>query len=87
MKRDAIKYLGSKCFDCGDGVATVCFEFHHVDPSEKEFNLSDKTIRSWERMKDELDKCILLCSNCHKLRHNQKVRAIEAYLRKHPVVA
>lgn len=38
--------------------------FHHLDPSQKEFEISGKSI-SWERLKAELDKCALVCRNCH----------------------
>ena len=40
--------------------------FHHLDPSKKDFGLSMRGLtRSWEKMRTELDKCILLCANCH----------------------
>lgn len=38
--------------------------FHHVNPLKKEFDISGKSI-SWERLKKELDKCVLVCRNCH----------------------
>lgn len=41
-------------------------EFHHVDPSSKLFGIGSGDTRSWETVKAELDKCVLLCSNCHK---------------------
>lgn len=47
-------------------------EFHHRDPNEKEFSLSKsafKSIKNLERAKKELDKCDLLCSNCHREEH------------------
>lgn len=40
-------------------------EFHHLDPSKKEFTLSKRGARSLERLRAEVDKCVLLCSNCH----------------------
>ena len=39
-------------------------EFHHKDPNEKDFTISGKSW-SFERLKNEVDKCILVCSNCH----------------------
>lgn len=44
-------------------------EFHHKD-GEKDFGIAAKGhTKSWERIKEELDKCVLVCSNCHKEIH------------------
>lgn len=64
LKIMAIEYKGGKCY-CGYNKCVDALEFHHLDPSKKEFTLSGMT-RSWKRIKKELDKCILVCSNCHK---------------------
>jgi hypothetical protein len=44
-------------------------EFHHLDPNEKDFSIGGK---SWslERLKKEVDKCILICANCHRELHS-----------------
>ena len=68
MKLRAIEYKGSKCQRCGYDRCVNALDFHHVNPEEKEFQIS-KDIHSWERMKSELDKCVLLCSNCHRELH------------------
>ena len=47
---------------------TFPLDFHHLDPSIKEFNLTRNSI-GWEKLKPELDKCVLLCSNCHRMIH------------------
>jgi predicted HNH restriction endonuclease len=45
-------------------------KLHHVDPTEKDFGLAQSGItKSWEKMKIELDKCILVCANCHREIH------------------
>ena len=44
-------------------------EFHHPDPMTKEFNISDR-ITSFEAIRAELDKCHLLCANCHREVHD-----------------
>jgi hypothetical protein len=45
-------------------------EFHHLDGSRKDFGISSKGYtRSWSKIRDELDKCILLCANCHREIH------------------
>jgi hypothetical protein len=46
--------------------------FHHRDPEGKDFGISRAaTLMSWEKIKDELDKCVLLCSNCHAEIHEE----------------
>lgn len=69
MKRKAVEYLGGKCQDCGIEGPPCIYDFHHRDPSQKDFHLSSNMSRTWERIKTELDKCMLLCSNCHRILH------------------
>lgn len=65
-KAKAIEYLGGKCCLCGYNKCSASLDFHHVDPSTKEFGIGAKGLtRSWEKTKIELDKCILVCKNCH----------------------
>lgn len=69
-KWKALQYKGSKCQTCGESrPATLCF--HHRDPSEKSFNLDGRTFanRKWDSVKEEVDKCDLLCHNCHHMLH------------------
>jgi transcription elongation factor Elf1 len=57
------------CLICGENDA-VCLDAHHLDPSEKDFNLADKVgVWSWGSIQKELDKCVVLCSNCHRKFH------------------
>ena len=66
IKEKAIAYKGGKCEKCGYNKCVRALEFHHTDKN-KEFGIGAKGYtRSWEEVKKELDKCILLCSNCHK---------------------
>lgn len=68
IKLMAIEYKGGKCQnpDCGYNKCVSALEFHHIDSEEKEFGIGNKGYtRSWEIVKKELDKCILLCCNCH----------------------
>lgn len=69
-KLKAIEYKGGCCSDCG-GVFDPCvYDFHHEDVSTKEKNPSAFLGRSsFENALSELDKCVLLCANCHRLRH------------------
>jgi hypothetical protein len=57
----------SKCFCCEES-ESVCLDFHHL--YDKEFSLGAATGRySIERIKKEIDKCVILCSNCHRKLH------------------
>lgn len=68
LRFKAFFYKGGKCEKCGYVGLPACFDFHHKDPSSKLFSIScDPHTRSWERVKIELDKCNLLCANCHRL--------------------
>jgi hypothetical protein len=69
-KLDSIAYLGGKCEICGYNKYSGALDFHHKDPSQKSFSLSMGGLnRSWELTKAELDKCQLLCANCHREIH------------------
>ena len=68
----AIEYGGGKCQICGYKKCNRALSFHHKDPNQKDFGLSTSSItRSWEKTKAELDKCILVCANCHMEIHEQ----------------
>lgn len=43
----------------------AALEFHHTNPNEKEVDPSKMYYESWEKAQIEIDKCDLLCSNCH----------------------
>lgn len=68
-KKRAIEYKGGKCVKCGYKKYYGALEFHHADPSKKEFQIGTNLSKAWEKLKKELDKCILICSNCHKELH------------------
>ena len=69
LKIKAIEYKGGKCEICGYDKCVDALDFHHLDPSEKEFRISDGYTRSWEKVQIELDKCMLVCANCHREIH------------------
>lgn len=68
-KLKMIEYKGGKCELCGYNKNISALDFHHIDPTTKRFTLSD-TRHSWEETRKELDKCILVCANCHRELHN-----------------
>ena len=66
----AVEYKGGKCEICSYDECIACLSFHHKDPNEKDFGISHKGYtRSWEKVKMELDKCTMLCMNCHTKLH------------------
>ena len=71
MKLQAIKLLGGKCCKCGYNKCIDALEFHHTDPSQKDFKLGSGNTMSWKEYKLEALKCILVCSNCHKEIHSE----------------
>lgn len=71
IREMAVEYKGGSCTICGYKKCARALSFHHLDPNKKDFGLSYKGItRSWEKTKRELDKCILLCMNCHMEVHD-----------------
>jgi hypothetical protein len=69
LKKLAVEYKGGICVDCKLKTEKYCvYDFHHPD-NNKEYCISGSA-RKFESMKRELDKCILLCSNCHRIRHS-----------------
>lgn len=69
----AMECLGNKCSSCNleyNGRNAPVFDFHHTDPEGKEIGVSRiVSNRTWKKVKLELDKCVLLCRNCHSQLH------------------
>lgn len=67
IKEMAIEYKGGECQTCGYNKCHGALELHHLDKDDKGFGIGDKGYtRSWEKVRVELDKCVLLCANCHR---------------------
>ena len=69
MKEKIVEYLGGKCIICGYIKCNSALVAHHKNPKTKSFALSIGSSKSWETIKMELDKCVLLCQNCHSEAH------------------
>lgn len=69
-KQKAVSYLGGKCSICGYDKCLTALEFHHINPSEKEMYNSHW---KFERNIPELNKCILVCANCHREIHAKEI--------------
>lgn len=69
FKKKLVDIKGCECVKCGYNKSNAALHFHHVNPEEKDFNFAKYRNTSFEKNKDkilaELDKCILVCSNCH----------------------
>jgi hypothetical protein len=68
VKQQAVALLGGKCTDCQQEFPMSVFDFHHIDPTQKDFSVGKYKIWN-DRLQAELKKCILLCANCHRIRH------------------
>lgn len=67
-KKDLVQVLGGKCCICGFNSYIEALEFHHVDPTTKEFGLSasNSVTKALDKQLEEAKKCVLLCANCHR---------------------
>lgn len=77
--RKRLKLALVSCFDdhcalCGEKFPEYCYDFHHKDPSQKDFAIGGRGITySREKSFREAQKCVMLCSNCHRKAHNEKI--------------
>ena len=71
-KEKAIEYKGGKCEKCGYNKCSWAFEFHHLDSEEKDFGISSYATLAWDKIKKELDKCVMVCANCHRELHYEE---------------
>jgi hypothetical protein len=69
-KQKMIDYKGGKCVICGYNRCSASMHFHHINAADKSFGISDHHAWGFERLKPELDKCVLVCSNCHGELHS-----------------
>jgi hypothetical protein len=60
---------GGKCEFCGFSECSPALHFHHIDPSKKSFGLSNLSGKSYESLRKEAEKCVLVCANCHHKLH------------------
>lgn len=73
IKKQAVEYKGGKCVKCGYNKCLSALEFHHINPLEKDKLLNSRGInrrKSFKLLKVELDKCVLVCANCHREIHS-----------------
>lgn len=84
LKKQLVEYKGGQCEVCGYNKNLRNLVFHHIDPNEKEFNLSGNVAtRSFDELKIEADKCKLVCHHCHNDIHDElhgTAKRMEKYL-------
>lgn len=68
----AVQYKGGSCSHCGYDKSNSALEFHHLDPSQKDLDWGKMRLVSEAKLKMELDKCVLLCANCHREEHDKE---------------
>jgi 5-methylcytosine-specific restriction endonuclease McrA len=69
-KKKLVEYKGGECQNCGYKKSIWALEFHHINPSEKDFTIGGSSF-SFEKLKAEADKCVLVCANCHVEIHQE----------------
>lgn len=69
-KQRIIDVMGGKCTLCGYNRCNDALDLHHLNPEEKDFEVSFRPCISWDRTSAEIKKCILLCANCHREVHS-----------------
>ena len=68
-RKIAVEHLGDKCVDCGNTYPSAVYDFHHLrDKKECVANMIRYNLKI-ETILEEVDKCVLLCANCHRIRH------------------
>lgn len=78
-RKKAILYLSNKCKECDkENLPMCCYHFHHRNPEEKEYEPAHYArLNDWDKVKKELDKCDLVCNNCHTVIHHGTLKATE----------
>jgi len=75
IKQKVVEYKGGNCSLCGYNRCVDALDLHHIDATTKEFGISSGGLtRSWEKVRTEADKCVLVCANCHREIHGGIVK-------------
>ncbi len=75
-KKKLIEIAGGECCDCGYKKNSSALEFHHINPEQKSFGIDLRKCSNvqWEKLVNEVMKCVLICANCHRERHNPDMK-------------
>ena len=69
-KLKVIEQKGNRCYDCKNSYEYYVYDLHHLNPSEKDMQWDKMRLMNERKMQEEVAKCVLLCSNCHRIRHH-----------------
>lgn len=75
LKKRLVERAGGRCHLCGYSRCLQALCFHHIDESSKRFDFAGSHLRSWRSLTAELEKCLLLCQNCHAEVHDERNEA------------
>lgn len=75
---DFIDAFKIKCICCGNTDKRV-LDFHHIDPSTKKFTIASRRVAGYaqKNILEEINKCEVLCANCHRIKHWEEENATE----------
>jgi hypothetical protein len=69
-KTKLIEMMGGRCRSCHGIFHPAAFDFHHLDPTKKDFSITNAfNNKPFDVIKKEVEKCVLLCANCHRIEH------------------
>lgn len=74
IRKRLVAYKGGKCQSCGiifTGNNLSIFDFHHIDPTKK--TGANRNVYGYETRRKEVENCLLLCANCHRLVHSKEL--------------
>ena len=66
LEERIVYVMGEKCCICNYDKTLLALELHHIDKKEKEFTVSVNANKNWATVRKEIEKCTLVCSNCHR---------------------
>jgi len=78
----AVELMGGKCVDCNGVFPYQIYSFHHLDPSQKDYDWKSLKKQKEKTVLEELQKCVMLCMNCHAIRHIDMSKNLERILDK-----
>jgi hypothetical protein len=64
-----VNHFMDRCHDCGGTFPHCCYDFHHLDPKTKSFEIAPRLDGNIDTIMEEAKKCVMICSNCHRIRH------------------
>jgi hypothetical protein len=83
LKDEYLKLKEQKggCILCGESTL-ICLDFHHIEDKVECVSRLRKNKNGWQRIIDEMNKCELLCANCHRKLHGKLVELIPSRVKK-----